>query len=116
MAENSHRKNANITLCSASEPQTGSIEPASTPYEARHMIEITDEMVEAARLARYSVNTQPLDDCTWRIILTAVAPLIAAAERARLEEAAKPGPMPTREEIEKFLADCAKWREENGFA
>jgi hypothetical protein len=45
------------------------------------MIEITDEMVEAARLARYSVNTQPLDDCTWRIILTAVAPLIAAAER-----------------------------------
>jgi hypothetical protein len=91
------------------------------------MIEITDEMVEVVDFRL----DESVEECTTegrrcpperpcfcqiRAALTAVAPLIAAAERARLEEAAKPGPMPTREEIEKFMADCAKWREENGFA
>jgi hypothetical protein len=51
------------------------------------MIEITDEMVEAARAARYSVNSQPLDSA-WPTILTAVAPLIAAAEREACAELA----------------------------
>jgi hypothetical protein len=95
------------------------------------MIEITDEMrAKAARaICRETcaeVGDLPCPDvgshaeCScWGCAdaaLTAVAPLIAAAERERMEEAAKPGPMPTREEIEKFMADCAKWREENGFA
>jgi hypothetical protein len=80
-------------------------------------ITITDEMVDAAFTAGLGPRSPFVFDPVYvgfdlRAALSAAAPLIEAAVREKMEEASKPGPLPTQEEIDAFVSAAKKWRAE----